>query len=163
MAANDNCSAEEIEAVVEEYGNMLFRVGFVMLGNRFDAEDAVQETFIKYLKKCPKLSSKEHEKAWLIRVVTNKCRDILRFRFRHNALDIDTLEDFPADAQDEYILRALYELPAKLKSVMYLYYVEEYKTREIAGIIGKTESAVKMRLKKGREELKKKYLAEVSK
>ena len=72
--------ADGIENIVRTYGNTLYRLCFVMLGNESDAEDAVQESFIKYLQKAPSFENTEHEKAWLITVATNQCKDILRFR-----------------------------------------------------------------------------------
>ena len=68
-----------VEDAVEKYGDVLFRIAFVMLKNKNDAEDAVQETMLKYLQKAPAFENAEHEKAWLIRVVTNQCKDINRF------------------------------------------------------------------------------------
>ena len=71
---------DSIEAMIQIYGNMLFRLCLITLGNASDAEDAVQETFIKYFQKAPAFECAEHEKAWLITVATNKCKDILRFK-----------------------------------------------------------------------------------
>jgi len=153
---------KSIETIMNEYGNMLFRISFTMLGNSFDAEDAVQETFIRYMNKSPEFQSSEHEKAWLIRVVTNKCRDILRFRFKNNSLVMETLKECEIEEKDERIISALFSLPEKFKTVLYLYYVEEYTVNEIASIIEKTPSAVKMRLQKGRKILKDTYLEEVN-
>ena len=70
--------ADGIEAVMNTYGNMLFRLCLLTLGNAADAEDAVQDTLIKYLQKAPVFESADHEKAWLITVATNRCRDMLR-------------------------------------------------------------------------------------
>jgi len=153
---------KSIETIMNEYGNMLFRISFTMLGNSYDAEDAVQETFIRYMNKSPEFQSSEHEKAWLIRVVTNKCRDILRFRFKNNSLVMETLKECEIEEKDERIISALFSLPEKFKTVLYLYYVEEYTVNEIASIIEKTPSAVKMRLQKGRKILKDTYLEEVN-
>jgi len=139
---------KSIETIMNEYGNMLFRISFTMLGNSFDAEDAVQETFIRYMNKSPEFQSSEHEKAWLIRVVTNKCRDILRFRFKNNSLVMETLKECEIEEKDERIISALFSLPEKFKTVLYLYYVEEYTVNEIASIIEKTPSAVKCAFKK---------------
>lgn len=158
MPAENDYYLKNPEYIVNKYGNMLFRICFVMLGNSFDTEDAVQETFIKYIKETKDFESEEHIKAWLIRVATNKSRDILRFRFKHTELNIEDLSELSVENEDGEIISVLYDLPEKLKIVLYLYYVEEYKVDEIAKIIGKTPSAVKMRLKKGREELKKNYL-----
>ena len=158
MPAENDYYLKNPEYIVNKYGNMLFRICFVMLGNSFDAEDAVQETFIKYIQETKGFESEEHIKAWLIRVATNKSRDILRFRFKHTELNLEDLSELSVENEDGEIISVLYDLPEKLKIVLYLYYVEEYKVDDIAKIIGKTPSAVKMRLKKGREELKKNYL-----
>ena len=74
--------ADEIEIIMDRYGNQLFRLCLVMLGNASDAEDAVQETLIKYLLKTSDFTDAEHEKAWLITVAGNQCRDMLRHRKR---------------------------------------------------------------------------------
>lgn len=148
--------ADAIEAVIRTYGNTLYRLCFVMLGNESDAEDAVQETFIRYLQKAPQFESSDHEKAWLLTVAANRCRDILRFRKRHPQIDSEYLQEASANSSDSGILEALMALPEKFRLVLTLYYVEEYRTDDIARIIGKTPSAVKMRLQKGR-----KLLAEI--
>ena len=154
--------ADGIENIVRTYGNTLYRLCFVMLGNESDAEDAVQESFIKYLQKAPSFENGEHEKAWLITVATNQCKDILRFRKRHPQTDLENLRETPQLSSDSGILEALMTLPEKFRFVLTLYYVEEYRIEDIAKIIGRTPSAVKMRLQKGRrlleETFRKEYL-----
>ena len=154
--------ADGIENIVRTYGNTLYRLCFVMLGNESDAEDAVQESFIKYLQKTPPFENTEHEKAWLITVATNQCKDILRFRRRHPQTDLENLRETPQLSSDSGILEALMTLPEKFRFVLTLYYVEEYRIEDIAKIIGRTPSAVKMRLQKGRrlleETFRKEYL-----
>ena len=85
---------DRIEAMMHTYGNMLFRLCLITLGNASDAEDAVQETLIKYLQKAPEFKDAEHEKAWLITVATNKCKDVLRFKNRHPVVDVDEINEF---------------------------------------------------------------------
>lgn len=149
--------ADDLEQVMDTYGNMLFRLSLVMLGNSADAEDALQETMLKYYRKAPTFTGEEHRKAWLITVVTNQCRDILRFRGKHPlAEDTDIYEYKSADSRSSGIMDALMTLPEKFRLVLILHYVEEYPVKDIARMIGKTPSAVKMRLQKGR-----KLLAEV--
>lgn len=148
---------DDIEKIVHTYGNMLFRLCLLSLGNASDAQDVVQETFIKYLYKTSGFRDNEHKKAWLIKVATNRCRDILRFRSRHQMINIDEINEFKAEESDSGILDELLSLPEKFRLVLFLYYVEEYSINDIAGIIGKTPSAVKMRLKKGRQLLKEAY------
>ena len=152
--------ADGIESVIHTYGNTLYRLSFVMLGNESDAEDAVQEAFIKYMQKAPRFESTDHEKAWLITVTSNQCRDILRFRKRHPQIDLVRLNEPISHSSDSGILEALMALPEKFRLVLTLYYVEEYRIDEIARIIGKTSSAVKMRLQKGRKLLEEVYRKE---
>ena len=67
-----------VEEIMDIYGNMLFRMCLIRLGNANDAEDAVQETMIKYVQKNPYFKDAEHQKAWLIRVASNKCKAIIK-------------------------------------------------------------------------------------
>ena len=146
-----------IEKIMDTYGNMLFRLCLITLGNTSDAEDAVQETFIRYLQKAPAFENAEHEKAWLITVATNKCRDMLRFRSRHRFVDLDEITEYTRDVTDHGIIDALLTVPDKFRMVLVLHYVEEYSVEEISKMIGKTSSAVKMRLQKGRRLLREAY------
>ncbi len=154
---------DEVEAVVHRYGDMLFRLCYVMLGNEADAEDAVQETFISYLRNTPTFKEAEHEKAWLITTAKNKCRDALRLRRRRPQISLEDLREpsyEPPDSSDSGILEALMSLPEKFRLVLILHYVDEYRVEDIARIIEKTPSAVKMRLQKGRRLLEEKYRKE---
>ena len=139
---------------------MVYRICIVMLQNSSDAEDAVQETFLSYFRSSPDIADPEHEKAWLITTASNKCRDIIRYRKRHAAESEEVLASYAIEKTDSGILEALMELPEKFRLVLSLYYIEEYKVNEIADIIGKTSSAVKMRLQKGRKLLEEKYRKE---
>lgn len=152
--------SEDIDAVVRNYGNMVFRICLVMLGNEADAEDAVQETFLKYMQKAPVFTNSEHEKAWLITVASNQCRDMLRFRRRSIHTDLNVIKDYAPNRESSRILEALMSLPDKFKIVLTLYYVEEYRIEDIAELIGRTSSAVKMRLQKGRKLLEETYRKE---
>ena len=151
---------DQVEAMMQKYGDMLFRTCLVMLQNQPDAEDAVQETVLKYMLKAPVFDSSEHEKAWLLKVAANHCRDMLRFRSRHPQVTLEQLTEYLTDPENSGILDALMTVPEKYRIVMLLHYVEGYPTDEIAQMIGKTPSAVKMRLQKGRKLLKKAYREE---
>lgn len=152
--------ADDIEIVVKRYGDALFRICLVMLGNKFDAEDAIQETILKYVKKAPTFNSPEHEKAWFITVARNTCRDMQRYRFRHPKIDIEGLHKLSNYSESSGILESLMTLPTKFRVVLLLHYVEEYKVADIAKMINKTPSAVKMRLQKGRKLLEEAYRKE---
>lgn len=152
--------ADDVETLIVQYGDMLYRLCLIMLKNESDAEDAVQETYIKYFQKSPMFESKEHQKAWLIRVATNKCHDMLRFRIRHPQIDDEDIGKIVSDSSESGILEALTMVPEKYKLVLTLYYIEEYRIEDIAKIIGRSSSAVKMRLQKGRKLLEEIYRKE---
>lgn len=143
-----------IRDAVIRYSDMLYKICIVILCNEQDVQDAVQDTFCRYLEKKPKFHDEEHEKAWLIRVATNICRDMVRFRIRHPKFSIDEVENMLAAPEHKEILRELLELPIKHKTVLYLHYVEGYQIKEIAGILGITEGAVKVRLMRGRKQMR---------
>lgn len=133
---------------------MLFKICLVILGNEQDVQDAIQETFLRYLKNMPKFQSEEHEKAWLIRVAVNVSKDMRRSQLRHPKVSLELLEDYYESPQDGEILEELLELPYKLKVVIYLHYIEGYRIKEVASILNISEDAVKKRLQRGREELR---------
>ncbi len=149
----------EIEEIFYEYNQMLFRICLVMLCREADAQDVVQETFCRYLEGCKKkrirrlFEDKEHEKAWLIRVAVNLCRDIQREEIRHPKADMKMLEDYYETQEDGEVLELLMGLPEKWKTVVYLYYVEGYRIKEIGEMLKLSETAVKKRLQRGRDSL----------
>lgn len=147
-------SGKDIREAVIKYSDTLYKVCIVIVCNEHDAQDAIQDTFCRYLEKKPEFRDEEHEKAWLIRVATNICRDMIRFRIRHPKVSIDEVENTLAAPEQKEILRELLELPARQKTVIYLHYVEGYQVKEIADILGITESAVKVRLFRGRKKMR---------
>lgn len=140
----------EIERTVDEYASALFRMCLVMLRSVPDAEDAVQDALLAYLCRAPQFDSPGSERAWLFTVAANRCRDSLREAKRHPRVSMDELSGLGAEREDLGVLEALMALPEKFRLVLTLHYVEGYSTAEIAAMIGRTPSAVKMRLKKGR-------------
>lgn len=148
-------SEEEIQALVEDYSSMIFRISFCILSNTEDANDAVQETFLKYITKAPEFDTEEHRKAWLIKVATNVSKNIHRFHLRREIKSLEDIENIGITQDDFEIFELIMNLPTRYKIVMTLYYVEGYRSKEIAEIVGISEEAVRKRLQKGRELLKK--------
>ncbi|MDE6568698.1 MAG: RNA polymerase sigma factor [Lachnospiraceae bacterium] len=143
-----------IENLVKEYSNMLFRICMVILCNEQDVQDVLQDTFCRCIEKAIDFRDKEHEKAWLIKVATNRCRDIHRQRMRHPRADIEEVTTYCEMPEQSEALEALVRLPDKLKIVIYLHYIEGYKSAEIAQMLGISVQAVKKRMQRGREELR---------
>ncbi|MBD7985559.1 RNA polymerase sigma factor [Sporosarcina sp. Sa2YVA2] len=154
-------SAElDVERIVDTYGNMLFSICLVILCNEKDAEDVVQDTLITYLTKSPTFNDSEHEKAWLIKIATNRCKNMRRYNIIRKHIDINDLQLYSKNVKNHDLLDHLMRLPTKLKVVLLLHYVEGYKVDEIAKILTITTSAVKKRLQRGRELLRESYRKE---
>lgn len=147
----------DVEQAVKEYADMLFRICIAVLKNEADAQDAVQETFLKYIQKAPQFENGQHEKAWLIRVATNCSRNMLKKKSRYSDMSKQSVAADRFDEETAFVFDALVSIPEKFSVVIVLHYIEGYKVDEIAGMIGKTPSAVKMRLQKGRKLLEKAY------
>lgn len=154
--AQRSASADEAEIVIKKHSSMLFRICLVLLGDKYDAEDALQEAFWRYLRKAPQFHDQEHEKAWLIKVATNLCRDMRRFRWRCIPVTIDDIAEHAGVVDDRHteILALVMNLPQKHKEVILLYYVEGYGVKDIAGLLGISVSATKKRLQYARQKLK---------
>ena len=147
----------EMKEVVDKYMSMLFRLCYVQLRNHADAEDAVSETLIRYMEKRLAFKEEEHRKAWLLRTAINICMDLLRYRTRHQYVNLEDLYDYVAEEEDRTIIASLMNLPEKYKSVLYLYYIEGYKTAEISEMLRISPCAVRKRLQVGRKKLRMEY------
>ena len=118
----------EINRAVEEYADMVRRVCFYHLKNREDTEDVFQNVFLKYMLCDKPFKDREHEKAWLLRVAINACKDYVKSFFRRNAIPLETLREMEAGGMEEHreVLEAVLALPGKYKDVIYLHYYEGY-------------------------------------
>ena len=150
----------EIERVVNEYATMLLRVAYSQLNNRTEAEDAVQEVLLQYMEKAPVFQSEEHEKAWLLRVTINHCKNHLASAWFRKRADLD--EGIPAlDNEELEVVSAVAALPAKYRAVVHLYYFEGYSTKEIAEILHSRPNTVSSRLSRARALLAKALKEEI--
>ena len=147
----------KIEALMDSYGNLLWRTGIMMLGEPQDVQDMIQEVLLKYMQKRPVFHDAEPGKAWLLRVAVNLCRDMLRLRSRRRYFPIDELEPEAVgstDAESREILEEIAMLPQKWKSVLLLHYIEGYSLKEISEILDVSENAVKKRMQRAKEALR---------
>lgn len=138
----------------------LYRVARTMLSSDADCEDAVQEALLKAWSQLDTLREEAYFETWLIRILINECRSLWRRRRGGEAELPENLTQAAADDASP-VFDALMALPEKHRIALELRYVEGYRTREIAKLLGISESAVKWRLGKGRELLKKELGEEV--
>ena len=148
-------TSKEIEEIFQRHNKTIFRVCFSYLKNTADCEDVVQDTFCQLISHHPVFASDEHEKAWLIRTASNLCKNKLKHWWRKHE-DLDDYQEFVAKPTNEEqgILELVFNLPEKLKTVVYLYYYEGYNSREVAQLLKKPESTIRNQLSEARQRLK---------
>ncbi len=146
----------EFEAKYNEYGNMLYKIAFLYLGDVSDTEDVLQDVFTRYLCGKYKFKNAEHEKAWFIRVTQNKCLDYLK----KSGYKSQSIDDIPVTAiyknndMEQDVVSKVIALPDKYKSAIILFYYNDYTVEEISKTLKISKSAVKKRLQRGRDILK---------
>lgn len=146
--------------LVYKYTDMIYRIAFGYLRNKEDAEDIVQDAFfqyIKYIKFGNDFNDEEHEKNWLIRVAINlSCNKLKNSKqVQYVPFDDDSVQKIESYNKDIYLLEHINKLKDKYKSVFQLFYLKDLKVSQISKVLNISESAVRTRLKRGREHLKK--------
>ncbi len=145
-----------LDEIYSRYADQLYRLAFTQLSSQQDAEDAVADVFVKYLAAPPVFRDENHEKAWFIRVLINRCRDIHRRKAVRAYTPLDeVVGNIAAPEQSKQLLEQIRTLPEKYRTAILLHYFEGFSLEETASMLHCTVSAVKMRLLRGRNELKK--------
>lgn len=153
MADMKNEYTKIAEEIYDRHFETVYSVCFMYMKNSQDAEDAVSNTFLKLLEKKKNFDSEEHEKAWLIRVAINICRNTIT-HWSRSSVDISELPLESEQVENE-VLRQVLELPEELKVPVYLHYYAGYNSKEIGGLLGIADSSVRSRLLKARRILEK--------
>lgn len=155
-------SEKSAEAYVERYSDTILRLSLTYLGGTADAEDVCQDVLIKLITQAPAFEDAEHEKAWVLRVAINRCKDILKSA-RHRAtipLDDSIAHPIAQSAENEAlaknsdILSSIRQLTVDQRECVFLYYYEDMKIDEIAEVVGKTPTAVAKHLSRARQSLR---------
>ncbi|MBR4236037.1 MAG: RNA polymerase sigma factor [Clostridia bacterium] len=134
------------------FGPDLVRFAYSYLLNLADAQDAVQDALVAYMKRAPEFGDDESEKAWLFTVTANKCRSFLRSGWFKSRAEIP--ESVPAQDESREVLNALSRLPRKYRMPLHLHYFEGYSIEEIAAMLNAKPATVGTWLARGREMLK---------
>ncbi len=149
------------EQVVEEYGDMVYRIAISNAKNKEDAEDIFQEVFISLINNLNRIENEKHLKYWLIRTTINKTKNLhLCFWKKRVRLDDGILDEAYIKSDDSFndeinmLRNEIQALSEKQKSVIYLYYYEGYSVKEVSEILKISEGTVKSRLNSARNSLK---------
>ena len=142
-----------IKEKIEEYADMVYRIALTRCGIVENAEDVFQEVFMELAEKNPKFESKEHEKAWLIRVTINLTKNMNTAAWNKKVVSLDENITFETKEQND-VFQAVCDLPQNYRTVIYLLYYEGYKVKEISELMKKSEGTIKTWLFRAREILK---------
>ena len=142
--------------LVNTYADMILRISYQYLKQAWDAEDICQSVFLKYMTQSPRFDSVEHEKAWIIRTTINACKDYTKSSFFRRTVSLDEAPPMAAPEEpDSQLLELMKLLPENQRISLYLYYYEQYTTKEIGQCLGKSEATVAQYLSRGRRKLRK--------
>ena len=155
-------SREDFEQVLERYNKMVYRLAYARTGNVQDAEDVLQEVFLRYIRADKTFNDEEHRKAWLLRVTVNCSKTLVTSSWNRRRSDEETDDNsfgtddrqFERWDRSSVVLEAVRSLPEKYRVVVHLFYYEELTVEEIGRITGSGLSAVKTRLHRARNMLK---------
>ena len=150
---------DTVMRLFSQYGNDLYRFALSFVGSKYEAEDIVQDVFVKLISR-PFVIRQGTEKSYLLKVTANRCKDYLKSPRYKTHVDIDDYadvigcsEEYTSD--DNSLFNALNQIDEKTRMPIYLHYYEGYSYKEISAILKISESAVAMRISRGKEELKK--------
>ena len=145
-----------VDDTFQKYGDRIFSAAFSVCRDRDDADDVVQDTLIRYDLSRKEFESEHHLKAWLLRVAINRARDITSSFWRRNMVPWeDYMDELPfEEPEDGRLFEAVMRLPEKYRSVIHLFYYEDYEVEEIASILRRPKGTVKSQLSRGRALLK---------
>ena len=151
-------SEQEINRAIDQYADMVRRLCMIHLKNRADTEDIFQNVFLKYALSSVSFQSADHEKAWIIRVTLNACKDLLKSFFHNRIVSLDEMLEQPAELAPDHreVLEAVLALPQKYREVVYLHFYEDYSALEISQILGKKINTIYTLLTRSKQLLREK-------
>ena len=147
-------------ALARQYAPAVYKLAYARTGSRADAEDVMQEVFLRLIQAKPDFSSQAHAKAWLLRVASNCVSDLFLLPWRRREEPLEEELAAPETPGQGSVTEAVLSLPARYRIPVHLYYYEGYSVAEIAGIVGKREGTVKSRLFRARNLLRDKLKEE---
>jgi len=146
-------NSHQIDTAIQRHLNKLLRIAVAITGSKAEAEDIVQDAFLRLYQHQPSLESAAHETAWLIRVTVNLCKNRLRSHWWRTSVPL--LDTHPAQNENQQdVMEIVMSLPKKYRAAIHLYYYEGYSTKEIADITAQSETAVRKQLSRARKMLK---------
>lgn len=145
----------DVGKIVEKYVDMIYRVAYINLKSKTDAEDITQEVLMKYLMNTKKFINEEHERNWIVKVTLNLCKNFKMSAWNRRVISIEEANIEFETAEQTRIFEELDSLKEKYRIVVQLFYFEDLPIETISKILGISKQNVKTRLNRARNELKK--------
>ena len=147
------------DKLYQKYADIVFRTAYHFLLNKDDAEDIVQEVFIKYFISDKKFNDDNHEKAWILKVTANLCKNVLRSKSRQNLQLDDTIQVIDNNFENTRVehmdlKNTIYKLTANQRLAVYLFYYEQIPIKNIAKIMRCNENTVKSHSSRAKSKIK---------
>jgi RNA polymerase sigma-70 factor (ECF subfamily) len=153
--------AGDIDALFHAYGDMIYRLAFLRTKSGSDADDIVQEVFLRCLRAKPTWNSREHQKAWFLTVTINCTKSLLTSAFRRHTVPEKEDAVLTTMEQDTDVYGAVLKLPEKYRTAIHLFYYEGYSVKEMGAILHTTENTVKSYLFRARDMLREQLKGEM--
>lgn len=137
-------------ALARQFAPAIYRLAYARTGSRADAEDVMQEVFLRLVRHKPAFDSEAHARAWLLKVASNCAADLFRLPWRRREEPLEEDVSAPEEPGEGSVTEAVLSLPSKYRIPIHLYYYEGYSVAEIADITGKREGTIKSHLSRAR-------------
>lgn len=147
----------ELDEIIDRYQTTVYGLALAKTGSRADADDVFQEVFLAYFQTRKSFRDEEHRKAWLLRTTLNLCRRVTQSSWRKKTVPLSEREGAPVqfrEPEEDRVWQALSALEEGYRLPLYLFYFQELSTQEIARALSLRPGAVRMRLSRGREQLR---------
>ena len=140
--------------LLDRHGDSVLRCAYAYLHNMADAEEVLQDTLVQYLKAAPQLTDAAHERAWLLHVAANLSKNRLKYSAAHGTDELS--EELAAEGREDlsFVWEAVKSLPDSCREAVHLSYCEGFSTAQIAQMLGRSETAVRSALHRGRGKLR---------
>ena len=147
----------ELEEIIRRYQSMVYGLALARTGSPADADDVFQETFLAYYRAGKVFREEEHRKAWLLRTTLNLSRRVTQSTYRRKVVPLAEGEGVALpfrEPEENRVWQALQSLGEDYRLPLYLFYFEELPTDRIAKVLALRPGAVRMRLSRGRDQLR---------
>ena len=139
-----------VEKLISDYSDLVYKLAYAQMKNKSDADDIYQEVFLRLVRRRPAFTNAAHERAWLIRVTVNCCKNLQRTAFRRHTQPLEDLAVPFRSTSESELTPLLNRLPHIYRTVVHLFYYEDMTVAEISAVLRRKEGTVRVQLNRAR-------------